>query len=435
MRKKNILVFLLTFYLLPSLLFSENINIKQDGHKIIYFNIKNKNNETLYYTIYSVGGFKSIIFQYSQIKLQPGENRDIKVIISPSIPPGIYEIELVAESRLDRISKNLNINILSEKIEKVVKPTEFIFNNKLINLDFNISENHRLMLEIYKDNKLLHKFEKEITPSNSEFIQTLNLGVGEYKAKLRLYKGTNLIYSQEKNYSRASYLTQKEEKWNYLMIYGTRIFFHNGGNTTERKTFTLYISKSQDPFFSTYDYKEKVDLGNNYKYIWEFVLLPGQSYYIHYSYNYSVILILILAAIFLVVMLYLLMKKDLKLNKYFMKKVFEIKEGKEIKICLEVVNKTKNVIYHIILEEIIPPIFELKKDFQVINPKKIMESKDEKKIIWEIPRIEPKETRIFTYKIVPKIGVKGKYSFPLAKIKYKKDNLTKIIFSNSLNIK
>jgi hypothetical protein len=436
--RKKIILFLLPLVLVliapPSL--ADSLKIRHGEYKEIFFEIENKNDEPLYYTIYTVGGFKSIIFYYSQILLQPNEHKYVKVIIFPGkdIAPGIYELELVAESSLDRITKRLKIEVLER--EKEVNIKEFVFNDNLIKVVFDILEDYDLNVVIYKGKSQFQIFEKRITPHDNIFEKVLDLKSGNYSAVINVYKNNSLIYTEEKSYSKefVSKISQERKDWDYLITYGSKIIFRNDGNEKETKKFVLYVNKPLDPFFYACGYKLKVDAGSTYKYVWEFTLAPSQSYIISYSFNYSILLVLIVALIFLCSMLYLAMRKEIVVRKFLMSKVTEIKEGKEIKICLEVINRTKEEINNLILEDFIPPIFELK-SFQIVEPEKVYETKKEKKVVWSISRIEPKETRVFNYKIIPKVGVKGKYSFPLAKVKYKKDKITKIVFSNSLEIK
>lgn len=434
MRKDIVIAFLL-FCLIPAISFGSPLKVEKGKAEEIYFEIKNNNNRSLYYTIYSVGGFRSIIFYYSQILLDPYETKYIKVIVFPidELEPGSYNVELVAESRLDRITRNLEIEVLEKQVE--IEIQKFSFNSREINVIFDISKKYDLILEIYRGEELIRKFEKEISPENNQIKENLKLRLGNYTAKLKLYRNNNLVYTEEKDYQKLTRIKEEMIRWDYLVAYGGRIIFYNEGDETEQKTFSLYVDKSQDLFFSSSGYNKKIDLGDRYKYIWEFEILPNQQYIISYSYNYSIIAVLILALLFLAFMLFLVTRKDLKLSKILMTKISEIEEGKEIKICLEILNKTSEEISNITLEDFVPPIFKLKKEFSVIKPKRIVKEKEERKLVWEIPRIEPKETRIFTYNIVPKVGVKGKYSFPLARVKYKRRELSKISFSNSLRIK
>ena len=435
MRKDIIIVSLIVFCLIPSVSLAELVKVEKGVPKEIYFQIENNNNQSLYYTLYSIGGLRSILLYYSQILLRPYEQRYVKAVIFPDeqVEAKTYDVTLIAESKKDRITKHLSINVLER--EKDAKLKEFSFNGKNIKIDFEIWDVYDLVLEIYKDGKRIQKFQKEMSPSNSKFEESIDIGLGNYTLSLSLLKDNKVVFTKEKTYQKTSEVVKEEEKWDYLIIHGKRIIYFNRGDFAEEKQYYLYVDKSQDPFFSASGYDKKIDMGKKYKYIWSFEIDANKKYIISYSYNYSVIVVLFIAIGFLGFMLYLVTRKDLKLNKMMITKVNEISEGQEIKICLEVLNKTNEEITNITIEDFVPPIFELKKEFSVIKPNKIVKDKEDKKLIWEILRLEPKETRVFTYKIVPRVGISGKYSFPLAKIKYKKEDMSKIVFSNSLSVK
>ena len=434
MRKKIFVIFALSLFFIAIPSFAE-LKIKQGEYKEIYFEIENKNDIPLYYTIYTVGGFKSIIFYYSQILLQPNERKYVKVIVFPGsdINPGTYDIELVAESKLDRITKHLKINVLERESEVIVK--ELVFNENLIKIVFDILEDYDLRVTLYKDNSEFKTFEKKINPSENVFEKVLDLKSGNYTLVVEVYKNNNLVYREEKNFSKkyVSKIYKERKDWNYLVAHGSKIVFRNDGEEIEKKRFVMHVPKHLDAFFSATGYKLKIDSGSSYKYVWEFVLAPSQTYTIYYSFNYSVLLVLIVALLFLCFMMYLVARKEVIVKKTLINKIREIKEGKEIKICLEVINRTKEDIYNLVLEDFVPPLFEIK-NFQIVKAEKIYEEKNERKIVWTIPKIEPKETRIFNYTLVPKIGIKGAYSFPLAKLKYRKDKIRKVVFSNTLRI-
>ncbi len=435
MGKEIIIVFLLTFCLISSISLADPIEIEKGSSKEVYFQIENNNNQSLYYTIYSTDGLHSIIFYYSQILLQPYEQKYIKVIIFPGkqVEAKTYDVTLVAESNKDRITKNLDVRVLEK--QKEVELQEFSFNERDLKVNFEVWNYYDMVLEIYKDGKMVQKFNKRISPSDNKLEETLDLGLGNYKMELKLFKDHEVVFSEEKSYQKTSKIIKEEKKWDYFITYGKRINYYNEGDISEEKQYTLYVDKSQDPFFSASGYDKKIDMGERYKYVWEFEIGPKQTYTITYSHNYSIIAVLLIAIGFLGFMLYWVTKKDLKLNKTAITKVKEIKERHEIKICLEVLNKTNHEITDITLEEFVPPIFDLKKEFSVIKPKKIVKDKQDRKLVWEISRIEPKETRVFTYKVTPRIGVSGKYSFPLARIKYKRESISKLVFSNSLSVK
>lgn len=445
MRKSfNLFVIILTFFcLISAVSATEKINVESGSLEEINFEIKNNNPVGLRYTIYSFGWHPWILFSYSQVFLQPGESKDIKVFLIPNkfVENGVYKIILVAESGVDRLTKELEITVSGgiENLEETKKPDvkKFLFDGKKITLIVDSDKELDLKISVYKEDNLLTETEKKIYKGENKIIKFFDLDVGTYLAKIDFYKDKDLVYSANKSYS-VKWTTKKEnivetkEEWDYWFISGARIIFENKGEKTEKKEYSVYVGKSVDSFFDSKNYKEKVDEGDRYKYLWEFVLLPNQKYTIIYSYNYSVILILSLTVIFFAFLFYFSNKKEIKVKKFFTNKVHGIKEEKEIRICLEVINKTREDLDKIILEDFVPPIFKLEKEFHGVKPDKIMKIGSEEKLVWEIPKLGPRETRIFTYKIIPKIGLSERYSFSLARVKYKKDQISKVLFSNSL---
>ncbi len=445
MRKNfNLFVIIITFFCLISIISAtEKISVEAGSFEEISFEIKNDNPIGLRYTIYSFGWHPWILFSYSQVFLQPGENREVKVFLIPNkfVENGVHKITLIAESGVDRITKELEITISGEieksgEVEKL-KVNKFLFDRKKINLVVESEEELNLEILIYKDGTLLNKIEEKISEGENEITKFFDLEVGNYLATANFYKEGELNYSANKSYFvegviEDENIVERKEEWDYSFISGARIVFENEGEKKEKKTYSVYVDKLVDSFFDSKNYKEKIDEGDRYNYLWEFVLLPNQKYTIIYSYNYSALLILSLAVIFFSFLFYLSSKKEIKVKKFFTNKVHGIKEKKEIRICLEVINKSKQELNSITVEDFVQPLFKLEKKFQGVKPNKIVKIGSEEKLVWEIPKLRSRETRIFTYKIIPKIGLSEKYSFSLARVKYKKDRMRRVLFSNSL---
>jgi hypothetical protein len=103
-----------------------------------------------------------------------------------------------------------------------------------------------------------------------------------------------------------------------------------------------------------------------------------------------------------------------------------------MKVYIEITNQRGQRINDISVEDYVQPLFRIKKEFSGVTPKGFYRRGDDIKIVWRIPRIEPKETRVFTYTIVPKVGLGGKYSFSLAKLSYRVGNFRRKVYSNDL---
>ncbi|MCK4730619.1 MAG: hypothetical protein KAT28_04835 [Candidatus Aenigmarchaeota archaeon] len=443
MRKEiNLFIFVLVFLCSFGAVYGlETVTIQQGEFKELLFEINNTCDEPLRYSIYSIGWYPWILFSYSQILIQPGESEEISIFLQPStvIEEGDYYIKLIAKSRIDEMEKYLKIIVTDLKKPEV---KEFVCDGRNLGLVINSEEDFGLILEIYKEDHLIKRIEENISVGENSFTFPLDSEYGDYVAKVSFLKGAMAIDRINKSYSiqylegvkQESDIVESRSDWNYYLVSGSRIVFDNKGRTTENKKYSVLVDKSTDSFFTATDYKEKLVEGNSYKYVWEFVLLPNQKYIISYSYNYSLFLILCLAIISFVVLFGRSVRMEVKVKKSLTKRIDKLKEGKKITICIEIINKTKHELSNVLIEDYVQPIFKLNKEFTGIRPDKIIKIGAKDKLIWKISRLEPKETRIFAYTIIPRVGLIETYSFSLAKVKYKIKDLVKEVFSNQITI-
>ncbi len=443
MRKNiNLFIFILVILCSISSVYGlETLNIQQGEHKELSFEINNTYNEELRYSIYSIGWYPWIFFSYSQILIQPGESKNISVFLQPSviIEEGEYYIKLIAKSRKDEIEKYLKI-IVSDLKKPEVK--EFVCDGKNLGLVVESEEEFGLFLDIYKENRLIKRIEENISIGENSFTFPLDSEYGDYVAEASFLKGVVVVDRINKSYSiqyfegdkQESNIVESRSDWNYYLVSGSRIVFDNRGSITENKKYSVLVDKSQDSFFKATDYKDKLVEGDSYKYIWEFVLLPNQKYVISHSYNYSLFLIICLAITFFIILLSLSLRREVKVKKFLVRRINKLEDGKEVGVCIEVINKTKHELNNVLVEDYIQPIFKLNKEFSGIRPDKIMKIGAKNKLVWKVSRFEPRETRVFSYKITPRIGLMETYSFSLAKVRYKIKDLVKMVFSNQITI-
>ena len=443
MRKEiNLFISILVFICSISSVYGlETVNVLQGESKELLFEINNSYNEALRYSIYSVGWYPWIFFSYSQILVQPGESKNISVFLQPSkvVKEGEYYIKLIAKSRKDEIEKYLKIVVADLKKPKV---KEFVCDGKNLGLVVESKEDFGLILDIYKENRLVKRIEENISVGENSFTFPLDSEYGDYVAEVSFLKGALVIDRINKTYSiqyfegakPESNVVESRSDWNYYLVSGSRIVFDNRGRTVKNKKYSVVVDKLTDSFFKATNYKEKLVEGDSYKYVWEFALLPNQKYIISYSYNYSLLLILCLAIVFFVVLSSMSFRKEVKVKKFLAKRINKLEEGKEISVCIELVNKTKQDLSDVLIEDYVQPIFKLNKEFSGVRPNKIIKIGTKEKLVWRVLRLEPRETRIFSYKITPRVGLTEVYSFSLAKVRYKIKDLVKVVFSNQITI-
>ncbi len=442
--RKNINLFVFILVLLCSInsvYGLETINIQQGEHRELVFEINNSYGEELRYSVYSVGWYPWIFFSYSQILVKSGESKNISVFLQPNlgIDEGEYYIKLIAKSRKDEIEKYLKIIIRDLKKPEI---KEFVCDGKNLGLVVESEETFGLFMDIYKGSRLIKRIEENISIGENSFTFPLDSEYGDYMAEASFLKGNLVVERINKSYliqyiegvEQESKIVESRSDWNYYLVSGSRIVFDNRGMITESKKYSVLVDKSLDSFFKATNYKEKLVEGNSYKYVWEFVLLPNQKYIISYSYNYSLFLIVCLAIAFFVILFGLSLRREVKVKKFLMKRINKLEEGKEVGVCIEVINKTKHELSNVLIEDYVQPIFKLNREFSGIRPDKIMKVGAKNKLVWKVSRLEPKETRVFSYKITPRIGLIETYSFSIAKVRYKIKDLVKMVFSNQIII-
>lgn len=432
----NLTVLSIAFLMMFSNVYAaEKITIETGDFKETYFEITNGNKVGLWYNLYTVGWRPWIVFTYSQIYIEPGQTERIKIILAPGMemPDGTYEVNLIAESKIDTLTKEIEVTLKRGK--PAVK--EFIFKKDLLNIYLESASELEAEVIIYKNGEIFYTVNQDVVLGGNYISRDLDLLEGDYIARLNYYYNDKLVGFEERKLFvpvpyRESNIIENKADWNYFIVTGSKVVFENVGNGSGQKEYSVQIEKTYDPFFNSKDYSEKTEIGENFKYVWNFELNPRETYQIDYSYNYTIILLLTLAVVIFLLMVYKSYKRDLDVKKFFSKRIGILKEDKEIKIGIEITNRTPKEMYSLVIEDTVQPIFELKKEFQGVKPEKIIKMGPKEKLIWKIPKIGPKESIIVSYLIVPRIGVNEVYIFPTSKVKYRKDELLKTATSNQL---
>lgn len=109
----------------------------------------------------------------------------------------------------------------------------------------------------------------------------------------------------------------------------------------------------------------------------------------------------------------------------------------KIKVVLTLVNKAQRVLHDLELADRVPSLLELNKDFEVgsLEPYSVAKTKNGSTVIkWHINELEPREVRIVSYEIQANLSILGRIMLPYAILRYKKDEIAKIVTSNKADI-
>ncbi len=403
----------------PNLTVSEDrIQVTQGEVKKIKITIENEREVPVWYSVYLTGYYSWAIPSVNQIKLGPSEKGSFYLIISPAenILPGEYLINLIIETKFGREKKEFLVNIAKkESVPEKAKVDEIKGDKKGIEITYYTPyKKTKEVVMVYKWDSLIFKSERIVSKGTNTFSKELGLDTGGYKVVLELYADGELKLKKEKTFTVLARLIKYSSKWNFVLVRGEKITFLNEKPKKVTVRYNITIPKIQEPFFHTSYFTEKEVKGDFVIYRWEVVLKPGEKYTIEYKVDYTPIFLTAILLIILFGISYELLMPDVFVRKFALgKKETGIKEGKGIKICVEVGNRKRRFVSHVQVEDTIPNIFKLGKRFVGGKPK-IKRSRNYTKLIWEIPKLEGKEIRVFSYEIVPVIGLSEGIELPKA---------------------
>lgn len=188
-----------------------------------------------------------------------------------------------------------------------------------------------------------------------------------------------------------------------LTVSGTREIINNGNSPqelSENISFSSYI----EPVLNLNPEPNRTVEGDENKYIWDFVLEPGEKIVISYSINYWVPLVL---AMIIVVGIAILgrLTGSVKVTK----ETEETEKG--LKVSLKVINNSQNYRPEITVRDFVPNVAELHEDFDMAEPE-VRKTTDGTKIEWNLEDFKPGEERVIQYKVESKVEVEDGLDLP-----------------------
>lgn len=169
---------------------------------------------------------------------------------------------------------------------------------------------------------------------------------------------------------------------------------------------------------------------------WDIELGPRESTVVNVTVNYRIILyIIIIIAVCLI--LYQKYKSPIVIRKSIAN--VSTAEGgiSELKVMLDISNRSKKEFRDMDVVDIIPNIAEVKKEFDegTIEPGKIMKHRKKGTIMrWKIAEIAPGEERLISYHIKSRLSIIGNFRLPKAKMKFKDGRRIVITRSNTIGV-
>ena len=125
---------------------------------------------------------------------------------------------------------------------------------------------------------------------------------------------------------------------------------------------------------------------------------------------------MLLAAVILVIFYWLVRSPVMLIKKASTKKGTEAGALSEIKITLEVKNRSEKPLQNVLVSDIVPTIANVEKslDLGTLKPKEIKHTKKGTIVVWSIAELDAEEHRLITYHVRAKLNILGTFSLPRA---------------------
>ncbi len=449
----------------PTITFSENeINLFPNDDGSINVNIKNNDyvGHLFGISIFPTNLEKvSIISEFNHISINSGQSKNFKISFNSQIDaeifPRKFSITIISsENENIRTTKDIFVNvirktpifILSSSTNKFTySPNDNLELNYIIsNIGGNVSENYKIEALIKKNSKILKRFQSDILSLPKETEKIFNESYiledfaesGNYNIEINLIDRKNEIISTKIinfKVKEINKISQEEKKIFNLLEIETVISYKNNGNSNKDINLTSSFPKFLQYFFiSEIKPINKKEIGSSVEFIWEIKnVQPNNDGEI----NYKILIWKIWVPLIIIIFIVILSLKFIFKVIVTKKTIFEDVENKdsEIKVVIEIVNRTLTEIKDIVIKDKIPNIVSLIEKFDTIKPT-IKNDSDNIELNWNIDSLRPTESKIVTYRIKPKMEIIGNVKLNPVKVNYKTISKSKKKISSSfVNIK
>jgi len=403
-----------------------------------------------------LGSYRNwVYFDRDYVILYPGRTEEIKFNIeSPqkcdagiySIPVLVYslsnesinsekEIKVLIEARYEAAIKAIEINKKSFDPGDVIKIKGKILNSgtedfREISLTHELLKGEKL-LETHTNTFSLEKGEEKSFEQNIEIER--NTAPGDYIIKIYLTYKDDVLDKKTLNVyvnELGKIEKQADSSWTPVGEFG-RIEVTNVGNVKKTEKITMEIKRPWDIFLTssmkgTKEYRKDIAL-----YIWEVTLDVGEKTDIDYQIHYWPLIIISLLVIYGGYWTFKTSRRPkIKKNAVNIRELED--DRKEIMVSIEIKNIGENL-KEVSIEDVIPPVAKLIKDFKTIKPK-ITKTENGTKLTWSFNNLNKHEDRILTYKMETLVGTLDYLKLPKAKLKARMGEREIKVSSSSLKI-
>ncbi len=323
-------------------------------------------------------------------KVLPGEATSIKLLLENRNPKNLADLTVRMQSEMEEFSKEVTIDLppLQEKlIQFTVTPDKFR------------QPKDYVVFFIFEHNGK----QVQVTPKKISVISSSPDFSKEVSAEMKYLKRTGVLKVT------------------------------NMGNVKNSQTVVMPIGFWQSIFTFSDGDVESTDAGRFVT--WDITLSPEESIDLPFTTNYRVF-VYILSLVLLVLGFYYGVKSPLVLHK----KAVAVKSGdsslSELKVTLELMNRSKKQIKDIEIIDFVPAIANVEKSLELgtLRPKEIKHTKRGTKVHWVLAELDAHEHRLITYKVKAKLNILGTFSLPRGTVEYKSRKKKKKAYSNTFRL-
>ena len=422
--------------------------IYRDEVASLTLDITNTEVTTQRYTFFTPNPNWIVTTNDTLLEVANGETKSYEVSVDPTTAiqnTGIYSVEFTVQRSNSNEEVNLERDILikseySRTLNPQVSMTVIVGNKSVVDprdgvpVRILFKNNNALSLEDIDVSVRLLDVEDTFTVSldpNAEIIKEFNYDIpvetkpgsntlvvtARYDEKV--IQDKRVVYSVQENlvfFTRENRNTSVQE----FLYEQYDITLRNNGNLENTETFTFDVGLFARIFTST-DPAAEYEGGEAQ---FTLTLGPGESVDLTIITDYRTTfwaILIVLALVGIVYLLYLALRSPVILDKKAV--VVGERDGgtSEVKILINVKNRSRKAIENITLLDRIPGITEIEREFSIgtLKPKKIVRHPKKGTLIkWEFPSMDAFEERIITYRIHSKLGILGNLNLPQGIVKF-----------------
>ena len=408
--------------------------------------VKSTGNEFQSYTVYALelGWIIDPLPQDRTFDLNPGESKTTIVTVKPTedFKPGAYAPTLYVDSyrgnNYKTYTKSLKLYLSPEgqieyfpsltvtvDMDEKINPQEpvpiklFINSRNPLNLT-------NLKLKIQSD---MSEFQIDIPPLEKKTVE-FTIVPSEFQQP----KDYTLFFVFEHKGQTVKVVEKKIEVVSLLPEFSVNIvediiFFKqfkqvsitNPGNVLNKQEVKIPVSFWSSLFIKSPGSEYKTIEGSKFL-VWKLSLTPNETISVNYVVNYRILfylllVILIFGSFYWYVQTPIVAKKSAITTK-------SDEEGalSEIKVTLEVNNKSGKPLKGVKITDLVPGIANVEKSLELgtLKPQEVRHVKQGTKVIWSLAEIDSHEHRLITYKVKAKLNIVGTFSLPRAIVEFEK---------------